>query len=106
MGPKPRFFSPREAFKSVKPIQEYNIDFISVLDTKIFVFLQEILSERYYLLIVELGDEIEAEGIADSEGNYAEQILRKGLSAKKVSDEKHIEERLNRLLNENIQLRV
>ena len=29
-------------------------------------------SERYYLLIVELGDEIEAEGIADREHNYIE----------------------------------
>ena len=72
MGPKPRFFSPREAFKSVKPIQENNIDFIPVSITKIFIFLQEILLERYYLLIVELGDEIEVEGIADSEGNYAD----------------------------------
>ena len=72
MGPKPTFFSPREAFKSVKPIQEYNIDFITVPNTKIFIFLQEILLERYYLLIVELGDEIEVEGIADSEGNYAD----------------------------------
>ena len=34
----------------------------------------------------------------------AEQILRKGLSVKKVSDKEHIEERLNRLLNENNQL--
>jgi len=34
----------------------------------------------------------------------AEQILRKGLSVKKVSDREHIEERLNRLLNENNQL--
>jgi tetratricopeptide (TPR) repeat protein len=36
----------------------------------------------------------------------AEQILRKGLSVKKVSDKEHIEERLNRLLNENNQLNV
>jgi adenylosuccinate synthase len=53
----------------------------------------------------ELGNEIEAEGIADSEGNYAEQILRKGLSVKKVSDKEHIEERLNQLINENNQIK-
>jgi hypothetical protein len=35
----------------------------------------------------------------------ARKILRKGLSVKKVSAKEHIEERLNRLLNEYNQLR-